>query len=136
MTETFNPRPIAAFSGQVSCDREPQGPIGLTLTGPAADRPEEMLTVAFAGPAPPDLPDMLSDPMVMADGNGHYRISHPPDDWGVEARAVFQYRDVGTAFYRAIPPRTAPLGKRFFWNLVLLLAASGVGRRLLLALRR
>jgi hypothetical protein len=136
VTQTSHSHPIAAFSGQVSCDREPRGPIELTLTGPAADRPEEMLTVAFAGPAPPDLPDMLSDPMVMADEDGHYRISHTPDDWRVEARAVFLYRDVGAAFYRAIPPRAAPLGKRLFWNLVLLLAAGGAGRRLLLALRR
>jgi hypothetical protein len=136
MTDPTAPRPIAAFSGQVSCDREPQGPIGLTLVGAAADHPDEMLTVAFAGSAPADLPDMLTDAIVIAADERHYRISRPPGDWPVEARAAFLYRDVGAAFYRAIPPRVAPLRKRLFWNLVLLLAASGAGRRLLLALRR
>jgi hypothetical protein len=127
---------IAVFGGEVSCDRERQGPLGLTLTGPAADRPEEMLTVAFAGRAPADLPEFLTDVLVIADDGRHYRISRPPREWRVEANAAFVHRDVGAAFYRAIPPLAPPLGKRLLWSLLLWLAAGGVGRGLLLALRR
>ncbi len=136
MSESFKSGTIAVFGGEVSCDRERQGPLGLTLTGPAADRPEEMLTAAFAGRAPADLPEFLTDALVIAVDERHYRISRPPGDWRVEANAVFVHRDVGAAFYRAIPPRAAPLGKRLLWNLLLWLAASGAGPRLLLAMRR
>ena len=136
MSESFESRAIAVFGGEVSCDRARQGPLGLTLTGPAADRPEEMLTAAFAGRAPADLPEFLTDAIVIAVDGRHYRISRPPGDWRVEADAVFVHRDVGAAFYRAIPPRPATLGKRLLWTLLLWLAASGAGRPLLLALRR
>ena len=52
------------------------------------------------------------------------------------ARAVHLHREVATTFYRAVAPRLVPLSKRLFWRVVLAMAASPLGKRLLLALRR
>jgi hypothetical protein len=45
---------------------------------------------------------------------------------------VFVHRDVTRAFEGSVPSRRAPLGKRLLWRLVLALAATSFGRRLLL----
>jgi hypothetical protein len=53
----------------------------------------------------------------------------------IDARAVHVHREIATAFYGAIPPRRVPWTKRLFWGLVLGLAGSSWGKRVLLALR-
>jgi hypothetical protein len=54
----------------------------------------------------------------------------------IEATSLHVHRDVGNAFYRAVPPRLVPLRKRLFWRVVLALAGTGAGKRLLLSIRR
>jgi hypothetical protein len=120
----------------VSCRRDAASPLGLTLVGWTTDHPDEKVSLAFSGRAPDSLPEVLEDPTVDRIGEGQYRISSPPREWLVHATAIHLHRQIATLFYRAVPPRTAPLAKRVFWRLVLALAARPWGKRLLLALRR
>ncbi len=130
------PHRVVSFRGGVSCSRDSSGPLGLTLIGWTADHPDEKASLAFSGRAPDALPEVLQDPTVDRVGDGKYRIASAPREWIVEASAVHLHREIATSFYRAIPPRTTPWSKRFFWRLVLGLAASSWGKRLLLAFRR
>jgi len=127
---------VIAFSGEVSCRRDPRGPLGLTLFGRTMDRPSEEASLAFSGRAPDTLPDMLEDVTVDRLGEGRYCIASAQHSWTVEATAVHLHREIAASFYRAIPPRAAPWSKRLFWHVVLAMAASSWGKRLLLALRR
>ena len=101
----------------------------------AADRPAETLILTFTGPAPDDLPQTLPAPSVVGLDGQCYRIASPPREWLLWAPAVYIHRDVGAAFYRALPPRPVPLKRRAFWWLVLMLARRRVGRSVLRALR-
>ncbi len=128
-------RRIIRFRGGVSCRRD-EGPLGLTLIGRAIDCPDEIATLAFAGSAPPNLPEALEDATVEQVDVGRYRIRSGGREWLISARAVHLHREVSGIFYRAIAPRLVPWNKRLFWRVVLAMAASPVGRRLLLAMRR
>jgi hypothetical protein len=127
---------VVTFCGGVSCRRDSCGPLGLTLIGWTADHPEERVSLAFAGQAPDNLPEVLEDPTVYRVDERRFRIASTPREWLIEATAVHIHREIATAFYRAIPPRAAPWSKRFFWRVVLALASKSWGKRLLLALRR
>ena len=133
---TSEPHRVVTFRGGVSCRRDPDGPLGLTLIGWTADHPDERVTVAFSGRAPDSLPEVLEDPTVYRIDQRRYRIASTPREWTVDAGAAHVHRELATAFYRAIPPRPAPWTKRLFWRVVLALAARPWGKRLLLALRR
>lgn len=130
------PHRVVAFRGGVSCRCDSRGPLGLTLIGWTADHPDEKASLAFSGRAPDILPEVLQDPTVDRLADSKYRIASGPREWVVEATSVHLHREIATSFYRAIPPRATPWIKRFFWRLVLGLAASPWGKRLLLALRR
>jgi hypothetical protein len=130
------PNLIATFRGGVCCRRDPNSPLGLTLIGRTVDRPDETCSLAFAGTAPRDLPEVIEDPTVELLDTHQYRISSAPREWLIQATAVHLHREIATLFYRAIPPRVPPWGKRLFWKFVLGMAASPTGKRMLLALRR
>ena len=125
---------VAHFTGAVTCTRTPDGPLGLTLTGRTADRAGEV-RLEFAGAAPADLPGHLEDALVERAGPGRYRIASGARSWSVAARSVYLHRDVGQDFYRAIPPRPAPLRRRLLFGAMLALARSRAGIALLKALR-
>jgi hypothetical protein len=129
------PHRIVTFRGGVSCRRDSNGPLGLTLIGWTADHPDERAVVAFSGRAPDNLPDVLEDPTIYRVDERRYRISSAPREWLVEATAVHLHREIATSFYRAIPPRTAPWTKRLFFRVLLAMMSSSWGKRLLLALR-
>jgi hypothetical protein len=95
-----------------------------------------MATLAFAAVAPPGLPEALEDATVEQLDDGRYRIWSGKREWIVPARSVHLHREVSTTFYRAIAPRLVPWNKRLFWRIVLSIAASRVGKTLLLTLRR
>jgi hypothetical protein len=126
--------PVARFAGTVTCERS-LGALRLTLGGSSADFPAQPLTVGFAGTAPAGLPAVLEDAVVEAGAPGVFRIVSPAGQWLVAAPAVHVHRDVAAPFYRAIPPRRAPLAKRVFWRVVLILAGSRTGVALLRSLR-
>jgi hypothetical protein len=127
---------LARLSGAVTCARSSQGPLGLTLTGRTADRPDEEIRLAFAGAAPADLPERLEGAVVERAGAGEYRIASAAQSWTVAARSVHLHREVAERFYRAIPGRPAPLGRRVLFGAMLALARSRAGIALLKALRR
>jgi hypothetical protein len=127
------PSPLAAFQGPVVCRR---GANALTLTGAAADCADDILILTFVAPDIRGLPDRLSGATVRCLGGGRYGIGSASGDWVVEASSVHAHRDIGSVFYRAVPPRPTPLKKRLFWRVVLALAGTGAGKRLLLSLRR
>jgi hypothetical protein len=126
---------LVRFRGGVSCRRD-EGPLGLTLIGRTTDRPEEVATLAFAGSAPSNLPEALEDATVEQVGTGRYRIWSGRREWIVSARSAHLHREVSTTFYRAIAPRLVPWSKRLFWRVVLGMAASPAGKRLLLTILR
>ena len=125
--------PLAAFRGPVTCRRTANT---LTLSGSAADSADDCLILTFISASIPEVPDSLASAAVRALDERHYRITSAARDWIVEATSLHVHRDIGNAFYRAVPPRPAPLKKRLFWRVVLALAATGAGKRLLLSLRR
>jgi hypothetical protein len=127
---------VVTFRGGVSCRRDPTAPLGLTLIGWTTDHPDERVSLAFSGRSPETMPDVLEDPIVDRIDARRYRIASPPREWVIEASAIHLHREIAATFYRAVPARVAPWSKRLFWRLVLGLAASTWGKRLLLALRR
>src|SRR5262249_35904487 len=100
------------------------------------NRPEEGVSVAFSGSAPEGLPEALEDAWIERASENSYRIASDSREWIVSATAVHVHRDVSVVFYRAVAPRTPGVLKKVFWSLVLTLASSPAGKRLLLALRR
>jgi hypothetical protein len=135
MTPMDEARRIVRFRGGVSCRRD-EGPLGLTLIGRTTDRPDEMATLAFTAVAPSNLPEALEDATVEQIDAGRYRIWSGKREWIFSARSAHLHREVSTTFYRAIAPRLVPWNKRLFWRVVLAMASSRTGRRLLLTLRR
>jgi hypothetical protein len=128
-------RRMVRFRGGVSCRRD-DGPLGLTLIGRTTDRPDEIATLAFAAAAPPGLPEALEDATVEQVEAGRYLIRSDLREWVFSARSAHLHREVASTFYRAIAPRLVPWKKRLFWRVVLAVAASRVGKTLLLTLRR
>ena len=129
------PEPLVRFRGAVHCRRAP-GPLGLTLIGATPEHPGETTALAFSAAAPAGFPDVLEDAVVERLGANQYRIYSPPREWVIAAAAVHLHREIAVQFYRAIPPRPVPLPKRWFWRVVLGLAASRAGLAALRALRR
>jgi len=129
-------RTLVNFREGVSCRREPEGPLGLTLVGRTRDHPEEMASVAFSGSAPDGLPEALEDAVVEQLDSTTYRIVCVGAQWLVSAKAAHVHREVATAFYRVVPPRQPRWSRRVFWRIVLGLARNPTGKRLLFALRR
>jgi hypothetical protein len=129
------PHRIVAFRGGVSCRRDSNGPLGLTLIGWTADHPDERASVAFSGRPPDNLPEVLEDPTVYRIDDRRYRIASIPREWIVEATAVHLHREIATSFYRAIPPRKVPWTKRLLFRVLLAMMARSWGKRILLALR-
>lgn len=125
--------PLAAFRGPVTCSRNSDM---LTLAGSAADSADDRLILTFITPSQSDLPVSVPDATVLVVGEQLYRVISASGVWIVGAASAHLHRDVGGAFYRAIPPRPVPLRKRLFWRLVLALAGSRTGRRALSSLRR
>lgn len=119
------------FRGWISCRRDGEGPLGLILVGRTHDRPDETVQMAFACPAPVDMPEALEDATVERMLEGGYRVTSGDRSWTLRA-PLHVHREVAGAFYRALPPRPVPWRKRLFWRLLLALAARPLGRRLLM----
>ena len=134
MTDTACPAaPLAVFRGPVACRRTGNA---LTLSGAAADSADDRLIVTFIGRMIPDVPRSVAGASIRAVDRHRYLIASGSQELIVEASALHLHRDIGNAFYRAVPPRPAPLPKRIFWRVVLALAGSRAGKRLLSSLRR
>ena len=135
MPEVSGPK-VAEFRGTVRCRRVADGPLGLELIGLAADSRGEPLTLAFAGKAPADLPETIEDAVVQQSGEASFRVTSGTRSWTLAAQAVHAHRDVGGAFYAAIPPRPAPFLRRLLLGTALRIAGSRAGLAVVRALRR
>jgi hypothetical protein len=122
---------IIHFLGWISCRRDGEGPLGLILVGRTKDRPDEAMQMAFACPAPLDLPEALEEATVERLGPRQYRLSSGDRTWTLDGVAHV-HREVASAFYKAVPPRPVPFRKRLFWRVMLGLASTAAGRWLLL----
>ena len=138
---------LVRFRGPVSVEREPHAALGVTLAGECefASPPlarAEPTRVAFSGVAGAALPGALEDVTVSRAAPGHYDIDAAPTagtahkSVSLAARAAHVHHDVGAWFYRALPPRPVPLARRILLGLILKLAGSRTGLKLLAALRR
>jgi hypothetical protein len=132
----MNPATSVQFTGRTDCRRDGCGPLGLILSGHTADHPHELVLLCFAGRAPQDLPKFLEDPRVESLGGADYRITSGARSWAMSARSTHLHRDVTRDFFRAIPGRPVRWSERIFWRVVLLLARSLFGLRLLTHIRR
>jgi len=126
---------LVSFAGPVRAERGAP-PLELTLSGMTRAHPGEPSTVSFSAVGPVTLPRELADAEVERLDAGGYCIRAGGAEWLLAAGGVHVYRDAAAPFYRALPPRPVPSGKRLFWRLVLALAASRAGLALLRALRR
>lgn len=126
---------LVQFSGRTDCRRDGCGPLGLILSGHTASHPQELVHLSFAGAAPADLPQTLDDAAVARVSEGHYRITSGARSWTISARGAHVHREVAREFYRAIPAQPVSWTQRLFWRIVLALAATAAGRRLLRAWR-
>lgn len=124
---------LAAFRGPVSCSRTAGA---LVLSGSAADSADDRLILTLISPSIADIPGSLDAVILTAVGEHRYRIASASRDLVVEATSLHVHRDIGKAFYRAVPPRPVPLRKRLFWSMVLWLAGSRTGKQVLSSLRR
>ena len=127
--------PRYVFTGAVRCQRG-AAPFTLTLSGAAVAPVSGSLSLTFSGSVPADLPAALSGASVETAGEGRYRIASAAREWQVTGGSLSATREVAAAFYAALPPRPVPAAKRFFWRLVLALAASRAGLVVLRVLRR
>jgi hypothetical protein len=108
----------------------------VTLSGAAAHPAGERIILTLFTSSAADLPTSLSAVAVAELTGDRYRIASASRSWILEATSVHVHHDIADAFYRAIAPRTVPLKKRLFWAVVLALASTRAGKRLLLSLRR
>src|SRR5688572_19675436 len=127
--------PTIQFRGWISCRRDGEGPLGLILIGATVDRPGEVAHLAFSARAPGDFPDALEDARVERMDARRYLIASGARQWTIDGVAHL-HREIGRAFYAAVPPRSVPWRKRLFWRVALALAAHPVGQRLLRISRR
>ena len=124
------------FAGQTDCRRDGCGPLGLILCGHTADHPHELVQLCFTGNAPEGLPKFLLDPRVERVSDADYRITSGARSWRMSARAVHLHRDVTREFYRALPAQPIRWSERLFWRIVLALALSSAGRKLVARIRK
>jgi hypothetical protein len=115
--------PAIQFRGWVACRRDGEGPLGLVLIGATVDQPREVAHLAFSAVAPADMPEALEDARVERIDERAYRVVSGPSEWIIEGVAHL-HREVGKAFYEAIPPRGVPWRKKLFWWLALRAAAN------------
>jgi len=92
--------------------------------------------LSFAGAAPADLPQTLDNATVARVGEKTYCIASGEHSWTLTARAAHLHREVAREFYQAVPAQPIRWTQRLFWRIVLALAATSAGRRLLAARSR
>jgi hypothetical protein len=131
----MNGEPLARFLGHIECRFDGCGPLGLTLSGYTADRPQELVHLAFTGNAPADFPRILESPKVERLNSENYSITSGARHWTVSARAAHLHREVAAKFFEALPARPIRWTQRLFWRMVLALAATAAGRWLLRTVR-
>jgi hypothetical protein len=109
------------------------GPFGVTLLGriEEADGSSTPAQLSLIGREAPQLPDTLADATVEASGAAEIVLRSGTGSWRIPCRTWQLHREVGAMFYAAIPPRPTPWIRRLTWRLLLGIAATAPGQRLL-----
>ncbi len=106
---------------------------GITLLGDLAE-PNGKPAVAqlsVSGCEALELPAILNDVTIEALAPNDLLLRSGPREWRIRCTTWQLHRDVGAAFYRAIPPRQTPWTRRLTWRVLLGIAATSPGRWLL-----
>jgi hypothetical protein len=123
------------FTGPAKWEAGP-GHAGITLIGKIIE-PDGRITAAqlsLSGLVPPPLPPLLNDLIFEALTAHDMVLRSGGAAWPVRGGTWQLHRDVGAAFFAAIPPRPTPWARRLGWTVLLGLAALRPGRWLLLRL--
>ena len=128
MTDPTCARTLAVFRGPVSCRRSRNA---LILSGLATEPEPARLILTFLASDLPEVPASLAAAEVLVLDEHRYRLVTATRSWELATSSLHVHRDIAEAFYRALPPRPVPLRKRLFWRVVLALAGSRLGKRLL-----
>jgi len=126
---------IASLSG-VRVLRPAAGPLNLILLGREAGTAAAATEIAFAGAAGAVADDLEYVELAATDVPGVWNLGTARGEFFVRARSVHLHRDVSASVRALLPRQSAPLARRLAWRWLPALAASAVGRRLLVAARR
>ena len=129
------PLQIVRFDGPVKWEAGP-GHAGMTLVGKIVESDGRRTTaqLSLSGLVPPPLPPILDDLIFEALTAQDMVLRSGAAEWKVRVTAWQLHRDVGAAFFAAIPPRPTPWARRLGWTVLLALAAIRPGRWLLMRL--
>ena len=126
----MQPSAIVRFVGPVSGVPGP-GAAGLTLLGRIDERGSTPAQLSLIAADAVVLPAALRDVTVEAQPGG-VLLRAGEGQWRIACRSWQLHRDVGAAFYAAIPPRPTPWSRRLSWRVLLAIAATAPGRWLLM----
>ncbi len=129
------PIQIVRFSGPVRWEAGP-GHAGTTLVGKIVETDGRITAaqLSLSGLGPPPLPPLLNDLVFEVLTAQQLVLRSGVAEWPVRGAAWQLHREVGAAFFAAIPPRPTPWARRLGWTVLLGLAAIRPGRWLLLRL--
>ena len=124
------PSPIVRFAGPVTWVPGP-GTAGITLLGRIDEARSTAAQLSLIGTQAVTLPVTLMDVTVENSSPVAVLLRSGSREWRIACRTWQLHRDVGVAFYAAIPPRPTPWIRRFTWRVLLGVAATAPGRWLL-----
>ena len=131
------PSEILRFKGAVKCVDGP-GRAGVTLLGKIleADGSTSAAQLSLSCRQRPALAPTLDEVSLEALTAQEMLLRSGAQQWQLRSTTWQLHRDVGAAFYAAIPPRPTPWSRRITWRVLLGIAAASPGRWLLARLAR
>ena len=127
----MNPPPqIVRFEGPVSWQPGP-GAAGITLLGTLGEPGSTPAQLSLIDTQTVQLPADLTNVTVELSPAAGVLLRAAAREWRIACRSWQLHRDVGAAFYAAIPPRPTPWRRRLTWRVLLGVAATAPGRWLL-----
>ena len=124
------PSPIVRFEGPVTWVPGP-GSAGITLLGRIQESRATAAQLSLIGTQAVTLPVSLVDVTVESSSPVAVLLRSGSREWRIACSTWQLHRDVGVAFYAAIPPRPTPWIRRVTWRVLLGVAATVPGRWLL-----
>lgn len=120
------------FEGPVRCVPGP-GAAGVTLQGRLMQgtEPTAAAELSLMCDEAPPLPREIADASIEIQAAPQVVVRSGAQVWQLRCSTWQLHRDVGAAFYAAIPPRPTPWTRRLGWRVLLALAATAPGRWLL-----